>query len=142
MHLLYSLKHIKLHLLSFKHNVLIFTVNFIHYKFINDKIQIIYGYIKNTWIMYNLTNNCNNLFIKDRNFFQHIFLSRVGTFLYILILLKRNIKNIIIGANFRKSLRPSSKCICCNLQYISLCLLIQTHRLPDQWHLKTVNIHM
>lgn len=104
MHLLYSLKHIKLPLLSFNHNVLIFTENFIHYKFINDKIQIIYGYIKNTWIMYNLTNNCNNLFIKDRNFFQHIFLSRVGTFLYILILLKRNIKNIIIGANFRRSL--------------------------------------
>lgn len=104
MHLLYSLKHIKLLLLSFNHNVLIFTENFIHYKFINDKIQIIYGYIKNTWDMYNLTNNCNNLFIKDRNFFQHIFLSRVGTFLYISILLKRNIKNIIIGANFRRSL--------------------------------------
>lgn len=83
MHLLYSLKHIKLLLLSFNHNVLIFTENFIHYKFINDKIQIIYAYIKNTWDMYNLTNNCNNLFIKYRIFFQHTLLSRVVTFLYI-----------------------------------------------------------
>lgn len=38
MYLLYSLKYIKLFLLFFDYNVLIFIENFIYYKFINDKI--------------------------------------------------------------------------------------------------------